>query len=278
MRELTLPSPAKLNLMLHITGRREDGYHELQTVFQLLDIADTVTICANRSGELQLDCPAIPIPQEQNLAWRAASLLQQQYGSVQGANINIDKCLPAGGGVGGGSSNAATVLLALNQLWDLNLSLATLAGLGQKLGADVPVFVHGRSAWAEGVGEKLQPVELPNRHYLVVAPNCTISTAEVFSHRQLTRHTSPITIAHFFEEGGGNDCQAVVRKLFPEVDNALIWLEKFGQAQLTGTGACVYAAFESKHEAEVVYRQLPEQWQGFVAAGINQSPVHGLLE
>jgi 4-diphosphocytidyl-2-C-methyl-D-erythritol kinase len=276
--ELQLPAPAKLNLMLHITGRRDDGYHELQTVFQLLDVADQLTIRANRSGEVQLRCPALAIPQQQNLAWRAARLLQQHSGSSQGADIHIDKRLPAGGGVGGGSSDAATVLLALNKLWKLDLPLTELARLGLQLGADVPVFVHGRSAWAEGIGEKLQPVTIPKRYYLVIAPNCSVATAEVFSHRQLTRHTSPITIAHFFEEGGRNDCQTVVRKLYSEVDNALIWLEKFGQAQLTGTGACIFAAFDSEQEAETVYRQLPAQWQGLVAAGISQSPVHRLLE
>jgi 4-diphosphocytidyl-2-C-methyl-D-erythritol kinase len=275
---MQLPAPAKLNLMLHITGRREDGYHELQTVFQLLDVADTLTISSQRSSEVKLSCPALPIPEHQNLAWRAAKLLQQHSGCTLGASIDIDKRLPAGGGVGGGSSNAATVLLALNTLWELQMSLPELAQLGLQLGADVPVFVHGRSAWAEGIGEELLPIMLAKSHYLVIAPNCSISTAEVFSHRQLTRNTSPITIAHFFEGGGRNDCQAVVRKLYSEVDNALIWLNNFGQAQLTGTGACIYAAFASEQEAEAVYQQLPAQWQGFVAAGINQSPVHGLLK
>jgi 4-diphosphocytidyl-2-C-methyl-D-erythritol kinase len=278
MNELRLPAPAKLNLMLHITGRRSDGYHLLQTVFQLLNTGDTVTISSNDSGTLQVNCPTLPIPQEQNLAWRAARLLQQHCDSSSGATINIDKLLPSGGGVGGGSSNAATVLLGLNKLWQLDLSLSELATLGLQLGADVPVFVHGRSAWGEGVGEILEPIVLPQRHYLVLAPDCSISTAEVFSHRQLTRHTSPITIAHFFEEGGANDCQTVVRELYPEVDNALIWLNKFSRAQLTGTGACIFAAFESEREAEAIYQQLPQEWRGFVAAGISQSPVHGLLE
>jgi 4-diphosphocytidyl-2-C-methyl-D-erythritol kinase len=275
---LRLPAPAKLNLMLHITGRREDGYHQLQTVFQLLEVGDSLTISTNHSGELRLSCPALPMPQQQNLAWRAARLLQQHSGSSLGADITLDKRLPTGGGLGGGSSNAATVLLALNRLWRLDLSLPELARLGLQLGADVPVFVLGSSAWAEGIGEILDPVQLPQRYYLVITPNCAISTAEVFSHRQLTRHTSPITIAHFFDEGGRNDCQAVVRQIYPEVDNALIWLAKFGQAQLTGTGACIFAAFESEQEAEAIYQQLPAPWRGFVAAGINQSPVHGLLE
>jgi len=278
MSQLRLPAPAKLNLMLHITGRRGDGYHLLQTVFQLLNTGDTVTISTNGSGTLQVNCPALPIPQEQNLAWRAARLLQQHCNSRLGATIDIDKQLPTGGGVGGGSSNAATVLLGLNKLWQLNLPLPELATLGLQLGADVPVFVYGHSAWGEGIGEILEPIELPQRHYLVLAPNCSISTAEVFSHRQLTRHTSPITIAAFFEGAGRNDCESVVRQLHSEVDNALIWLNKFSRAQLTGTGACIFAAFESEREAEAIYQQLPQEWRGFVAAGISQSPVHGLLE
>ena len=278
MSELRLPSPAKLNLMLHITGQRNDGYHLLQTVFQLLDKGDSLTISTNRDGVLQVNCPALPIPQEQNLAWRAVRLLQQRSGSKLGATIDIDKQLPTSGGVGGGSSNAATVLLGLNKLWQLDLPLSELAALGLQLGADVPVFVHGHSAWGEGVGEMLEPVSLPQRHYLVLAPNCSVSTAEVFSHRQLTRHTPPITIAAFFEGHGRNDCESVVRQLHPEVDKALTWLSKFSRAQLTGTGACIFAAFESEIAAEATYRQLPQEWRGFVATGISQSPVHGLLE
>ncbi len=278
MSELRLPSPAKLNLMLHITGQRSDGYHLLQTVFQLLDVGDTVAISTNGSGVVQVNCPALSIPQEQNLAWQAARLLQQHSGSTLGASIDIDKQLPTGGGIGGGSSNAATVLLGLNKLWQLDLPLPELAALGLQLGADVPVFVHGHSAWGEGIGELLEPILLPQRYYLVIAPGCSISTAEVFSHRQLTRHTTAITIAAFFKGGGRNDCESVVRQLHPEVNNALIWLNKFSQAQLTGTGACIFAAFESELEAEVIYQQLPQEWRGFVAAGINQSPVHGLLE
>jgi 4-diphosphocytidyl-2-C-methyl-D-erythritol kinase len=249
MNSLQLKSPAKLNLFLHITGRRANGYHELQTVFQLLDHTDTVNLALLEDERIELQCSGLDIPETENLAWRAARLLQHRYNCQKGAAIHIDKYIPDGGGLGGGSSNAATVLLGLNQLWGLGLSLPELADLGLSLGADVPVFVHGNSAWAEGIGEILT----------------------------LTRNTSPITIAAFFEGGGRNDCQSVVRQLYPEVDKALIWLEKFGQAQLTGTGACVFATFESKAEAEARYQQLPGDWHGFVAAGIDHSPVHEAL-
>ncbi len=268
---LTLLSPAKLNLFLHITGRRSDGYHELQTVFQLLDYGDTITIEA--SDTLSLECPGLALPAEDNLALRAALRLQQESGSDQGAAIHIHKRLPAGGGLGGGSSNAATVLLALNQLWELKLSTAALCELGLELGADVPLFIEGNSAWAEGVGEHLSPLELPHRDYLVVHPGCSVATAEVFSDRELTRNTAPITIATFFAGGGQNDCESVVRRLHPKVDKALNWLGKFSPARLTGTGACVFSSFDSCAQAEAVLAQLPAGWNGFVAAGLNRSPV-----
>jgi len=274
---LRLLSPGKLNLFLHITGRRPDGYHELQTLFQLLDYGDAVTLTDRSDSRIELDCPAVAVAPEQNLAWKAARLLQQRTGCARGAAITIAKRLPAGGGLGGGSSNAATVLLALNHLWELGLSLEHLAELGLELGADVPVFVMGRTAWAEGIGERLQPVELPEQHYLVISPGCEVSTREVFSHRQLTRNTSAIKIAAFFEGGGRNDCEAVVRLLYPDVDAALDWLGQYGQARLTGTGACIFAAFNTAAEARGVLERLPNQWRGFVARGINHSPVHAEL-
>ena len=277
MSSLRLPSPAKLNLFLHITGRREDGYHELQTLFQLLDYGDTIELTSTGDDSIRLDCPGLVLAVEDNLAWRAAHLLREHSDCTQGVAIHIDKRIPSGGGLGGGSSNAATVLLGLNRLWRLKLPLRELAEIGLTLGADVPVFLRGDSAWAEGIGEILAPVDLPVKHYLVIAPDTSISTAEVFSRRELTRNTSPITIAAFFEGGGRNDCQNVVRQLYPEVDKALIWLEKFGQAQLTGTGACVFAVCETSAEAEALYHQLPGDWQGFVAAGVNRSPVHRAL-
>jgi 4-diphosphocytidyl-2-C-methyl-D-erythritol kinase len=276
MTRLELLAPAKLNLFLHITGRRADGYHELQTVFQLLDYGDSVEIA--EAAELILDCPGLDLPAEQNLAMRAARRLQALAGSPRGAAIRIRKRIPAGGGLGGGSSNAATVLLALNRLWQLNLETDELAAIGLELGADVPLFVRGHSAWAEGVGEQLSPLELPPRHYLVVAPDCTVTTAEVFSHRELTRNTAPITIATFFAGGGQNDCENVVRRLHPEVDKALNWLEKFAPARLTGTGACVFSSFDSSAQARAVQERLPAGWNSFIAAGLDRSPTLETLE
>ncbi len=273
MTALELLSPAKLNLFLHITGRRADGYHTLQTLFQLLDFGDRVSVTASAGDGLEFSCPGLDLPDADNLALRAALLLRDATGSRRGAAIHIDKRLPDGGGLGGGSSNAATVLLALNRLWELGLAPTELADIGLQLGADVPVFVHGHSAWAEGIGELLTPVEIPLQHYLVVAPDCRVSTAEVFSRRELTRNTSPITIAAFFAEGGQNDCENVVRKLYPEVDNTLIWLGKFGPARLTGTGACVFLTFASREQAEEIQRQLPATWNSFIAGGLNRSPV-----
>jgi 4-diphosphocytidyl-2-C-methyl-D-erythritol kinase len=273
-----LLSPAKLNLFLHITGRRPDGYHTLQTLFQLLDFGDDIRLEANPTGTLSVTCPGLSLPPEQNLAWRAAAALKQHSGTDLGAHIAIDKRIPSGGGLGGGSPNAAAVLLGLNKLWRLGLTDEQLARIGLELGADVPVFVHGHSAWGEGVGELLTPVNLPPRWYLILAPECTVSTAEVFSHRELTRNTSPITIAAFFAAGGRNDCENVVRKLHPEVDKALIWLEKYGQARLTGTGACVFAAFASEADANAVERRLPAGWKGIVAKGLDRSPVLAALK
>ncbi|MFT5711538.1 MAG: 4-diphosphocytidyl-2-C-methyl-D-erythritol kinase [Halioglobus sp.] len=270
---LTILSPAKLNLFLHITGRRPDGYHTLQTAFQLLDWGDEMHFRANKSGKIRLSIRDLGIPDEQNLITRAAFMLRDTVAErVLGADIQVDKVIPAGGGLGGGSSNAATTLVALNHLWNLKLSNETLQKMGANLGADVPVFVAGSSAWAEGIGDKLTPIELPISHYLIIKPDCNVSTAKIFSREQLTRSTSPITLAAFFRGYTRNDCQPIVRNLYPEVDNALNWLDKFGEARLTGTGACVFARFETRTEAEIIKRQLPEQWIGFVVGGVNESP------
>ena len=266
---LTLLAPAKLNLFLHITGRRPDGYHELQTLFQLLDWGDTLTFSPNHSGEIHLSGSAVGVADEDNLIVRAARSLQRDD---HGVNIHLDKRIPTGGGLGGGSSNAATTLLALNHLWHCGLSRAELQAIGARLGADVPVFVGARSAWAEGVGEKLTPVDLPEQWFLILAPDCHVGTAEIFSHEQLTRNSSPIKMAAFFEGNTRNDCQQLVRNLHPEVDNALITLEKFGKARLTGTGACVFTSFDSAEDARAAQQQLPPQWTGIVARGINESP------
>ena len=275
--QLILPAPAKLNLFLHITGRRADGYHNLQTLFQLLDYSDTLIFIANNSGKIQLS-PSLPdVEDKDNLIVRAALLLQQQTGCTAGATIQIEKKLPMGGGLGGGSSNAATTLVGLNHLWQLNISIEKLAELGRQLGADVPVFVHGHSAWAEGVGEQLQAVEIPENWYLVLNPNIHASTAEVFSHEQLTRNTHPRTIRAVLEQGGRNDCQNVAEMLYPAIREARKWLENFASAQMTGTGACVFSRFESKAAAEAVLNQKPDHLQGFVAKGVNQSPLYSNL-
>ena len=285
VQRITLPAPAKLNLFLHITGRRDDGYHSLQTVFQLLDYGDELSFAARGDGELTLACTGPQamdtVAADDNLVLRAARALRDHAGRADlGADIILSKRLPTGGGVGGGSSDAATTLLALNQLWDLQRDDDTLAALGRKLGADVPVFVRGHSAWAEGIGEALTPVDLPERWYLVVHPGCHVSTAEVFSHPQLTRDTPAITIRAFFAGASRNDCEALVRRLFAPIDKALIWLENsknaVGQARMTGTGACVFVAFATQGDARAAQQALvahmPAQWQSFVARGVDRSP------
>jgi len=270
---LSLRSPAKLNLFLHITGQREDGYHNLQTLFQLLDYSDQLDFSINLDGDIQLSPPIPGVANKQNLIVQAARALQQYSGCTLGADIRLHKCLPMGGGLGGGSSNAATTLLGLNALWQLNLSQKELIKIGIQMGADVPVFIHGKTAWAEGIGEQLTPVDMPNHWYLVLVPNTHVSTAEVFAHQGLTRNTHPIKIRAFLEQGGKNDCQSVVEALYPEVKKARQWLAQFAEARLTGTGACLFAHFVSETDARLVLEQLPAPWQGFVAKGVNQSPL-----
>lgn len=274
---LVLPCPAKLNLFLLITGRRPDGYHNLQTLFQLLDYGDELHLTINQTGVLSLapDFPDIPL--NNNLVYRAAKLLQTATGCRFGADMHLIKHLPTGGGIGGGSSDAATALVGLNYLWQTGLSEDELAELGRQLGADVPVFVRGRTAWAEGVGEQLRALELPAKWYVVLAPQCAVSTAEIFSNEGLTRNSNGITVRAFLEEGGRNDCQKVVEKLFPQVKDAVDWLGRFGPAQMTGTGACVFAAFSTEAEARAVFAKRPTQLNGFVAKGVNESPLHQRL-
>ncbi|MFC6632626.1 4-(cytidine 5'-diphospho)-2-C-methyl-D-erythritol kinase [Microbulbifer taiwanensis] len=281
-----LPAPAKLNLILRILGRRPDGYHELQTLFQLLDFGDSLEFELLKDAEIGVDADNLDIPLQDNLIYRAARLLQQKSGCTKGAHIRLHKKLPQGGGIGGGSSDAATALLGLNHLWQCDLPLGELAELGRQLGADVPVFVRGRTAWAEGVGEKLTPVITEPRHYLVLIPNCTVSTAAVFGDPRLTRDSAAITLAHlregqlddsWLEQYSGNDCQALVEHLYPEIRAAREWLQQFARAQLTGTGACVFAAFESAAAANEALAELPANWHGFVAAGVQQSPTHSQL-
>lgn len=278
---ITLPAPAKLNLFLHILGRREDGYHELQTVFQLLDHGDELTFTMRDDGIINVT-PDIPgVTMQSNLVYRAADMIKAnsevEDKDSLGADIHLQKILPIGGGIGGGSSDAATTLLGLNMLWQLDMNIASLAELGRQLGADVPVFVKGRSAWAEGIGEQLEPIDLPDKFFLVLAPDCHVSTAEVFSHKDLTRDTLAIRVAAFLERGGKNDCQPLVETLFPQVRDAVEWLGQFGPTQLTGTGACVFASFPSREAADAVFALKPNRFDGFVARGVNHSPLHQRL-
>ncbi len=278
MQMLTLPAPAKLNLMLHITGRRADGYHELQTLFQFLDYGDELSFRLREDGQIRLLTELPGVDHDSNLIVRAARMLQRESGCTLGADIQLTKRLPMGGGIGGGSSDAATTLLGLDHLWNTGLGEYRLAELGLNLGADVPVFVRGRAAFAEGVGERLQPVDLPEPWFLVIAPQVSVSTAEIFADPELTRNTPAITVRSLLAGGGHNDCQPVVEKRYPEVRNALSLLNKFVQARMTGTGACVFGSFPNEGEADKVRRQLPATLPSFVARGRNVSMLHRSLE
>ncbi|WP_428771839.1 4-(cytidine 5'-diphospho)-2-C-methyl-D-erythritol kinase [Vibrio sp.] len=267
------PSPAKLNLFLYITGRRADGYHQLQTLFQFLDYGDTLTIQANQSGTITLS-PALPgVALEENLIWKAATALQRYCNVSYGADIKLEKILPMGGGIGGGSSNAATVLVALNHLWQTGLSDDQLAEIGLALGADVPVFVRGFSAFAEGVGEKLQPAQPAEKWYLVVKPEVSIATKDIFTHPDLTRNTPERSLSKLLESRYENDCEKIVRMIYPEVDNKLSWLLQYAPSRLTGTGSCIFAEFSSEKQAVSVLAELPDKVTAFVAPGRNVSPL-----
>ncbi|QKF49877.1 4-diphosphocytidyl-2-C-methyl-D-erythritol kinase [Pseudomonas graminis] len=274
---LTLPAPAKLNLMLHITGRRADGYHELQTLFQFLDYGDELSFALRDDGEVRLQTEIADVPHDSNLIVRAARALKEASGSPFGVDIWLKKILPMGGGIGGGSSDAATTLLGLNHLWQLGWDEDRLAGLGLKLGADVPVFVRGHAAFAEGIGEILTPVTPEEPWYLVLVPQVSVSTAEIFSDPLLTRDTPPIKVRPVPKGNSRNDCLPVVTRRYPEVGNALNLLGKFTEAKLTGTGSCVFGAFPSKAEADKVSALLTETLTGFVAKGANISMLHRKL-
>jgi len=267
------PAPAKLNLMLRVLGRRPDGYHLLQTVFQFLELADLLYFESRRDGLIRRVTALPGVPEEADLAVRAARLLQDHTGCRLGVDIRLDKRLPMGGGLGGGSSDAATTFLALDSLWGTGLGQEGLMTLGLSLGADVPVFLHGQAAWGEGVGEKLTPIELPRPWYLVLAPDCHVSTAAVFSDPELTRNSPSITIADFVAGEQGNDCLGVVRRRYPEVAAALDWLAGIGVGRLTGTGGCVFAAFEDEGQVRSAHRAVPPRFSAFVARGLNRSPV-----
>ena len=277
MSTLSLPSPAKINLFLHITGQRSDGYHNLQTLFQLLDFGDKLVFRSNRSGNIKINGNIDGVDEKNNLIFHAATLLQKSTGCDLGCTIDLTKNLPMGAGLGGGSSNAATTLVGLNALWKCGLTANQLSDLGKTLGADVPVFVHGESAFAEGIGDILTPLTLPQRWFLVITPNCHVSTREIFSNPQLTRNSSPIKIRALSGVEYRNDCQDVVSKLYPAVRSLLQWVENFSAPLMTGTGASVFCSFDSKSEAQHVLSKLPKQWTGFVAKGVNRSPVHEQL-
>ena len=271
------PAPAKLNLFLHIVGRRANGYHELQTCFQFIDLTDDIYIQVRLDGQISRLRGARGVPEESDLCVRAARALQAATGSTLGADIDVDKRIPLGAGLGGGSSDAATCLVALNRLWGIDWTLSRLATLGLTLGADVPVFVQGHAAWAEGVGEVLTPLLPPHAppedNYLIIKPNVFVSTAEVFQHPELTRNSPPITIHGFLASGGGNDCLSVVRQRYPEVAQALDWLSAFGLARLTGTGACVFVALESRERGQEIMSQLPPGSEAYLVRGLNESPL-----
>lgn len=270
-KTITVSAPAKLNLFLHIIGQREDGYHLLQTVFQFLDYADTISLTLRKDSHIYRVSDLAGVPAENDLVVKAAKLLQKHCDSHLGADISVEKILPMGGGLGGGSSNAASVLVALNHLWDCGLSQQELMDLGVQLGADVPVFIFAQSAWAEGVGERLKAVELPEKWFLVLKPQINVSTAKVFANSQLRRDCSTITIRDFLTGQTENVCEKPVREMYPEVDQALSDLAYYGESKLTGTGACVFAAFDKKDEAEKALSELSKKWAGFVAKGMNQT-------
>ena len=281
--ETRWPAPAKLNLFLHVTGRRPDGYHELQTLFQLIDLCDTLSIRVTDDGRIERPAGPAGVDPDADLTVRAAKALQAATGRRHaGATLRITKQIPMGGGLGGGSSDAATVLLALNHLWRCGLSVDELASLGLPLGADVPVFVRGFSAWAEGVGERLEAVELPERWYAVIHPGVAVPTRDVFQSPELTRNSPVLTIRAALGSAAGmsgtrNDCEPVVRARYPEVAEALSWLGNFAPARLTGTGSCIFASFDTPVEAERVAARVPDRWRAFVARGLNVSPVYGRL-
>jgi 4-diphosphocytidyl-2-C-methyl-D-erythritol kinase len=272
----TWPAPAKLNLFLHILGRRADGYHELQTCFQFIDLCDKIAIEPRSDGQIRRGAGAAGVAPEADLCVRAALALKAAAGCALGADISVHKRIPMGAGLGGGSSDAATCLLALNQLWGLHLPSQELAKIGLQLGADVPVFVSGQAAFGEGVGERLTPLypplAPPEANYLIIKPNVFVSTRDVFQDPELTRNSDAITIHGFLASGGRNDCLEVVRRRYPEVARAFDWLSSFGTAHLTGTGACVFMVCEPAR-ARGLLTLLPAGWEGFLARGLNASPL-----
>ena len=270
---LSCPAPAKLNLFLHVVGRRADGYHLLQTLFRFIDFSDSLHFTLREDGMVRRTSDLAGVPQDQDLCVRAARLLQQKCDCPLGVDIAVEKRIPMGGGLGGGSSDAATTLLALNRLWNLGLSRERLMQLGLTLGADVPVFVFGENAFAEGVGEQLQAYSLPDAWYLVLFPPVHVATAQIFAHPELTRNTNSLTIRALPMAQLQNDLQPVVCNLYPEVKRYLVWLAQFSQARMTGSGACVFAEFSSEEQAQAVFSRLPADMRGIVVRGLTQHPL-----
>jgi 4-diphosphocytidyl-2-C-methyl-D-erythritol kinase len=267
------PAPGKLNLFLHIVGRRSDGYHLLQTAFQFIDLCDELSFWQRADGVIERVGEVAGVPAGADLALRAARVLAAQHRVRAGVGIELRKRLPVQGGVGGGSSDAATVLVALNRLWRLDLSVEALAAFGLGLGADVPVFVRGHAAWAEGIGEQLTPADFPAPTYVLVQPDVTVPTAELFQATELTRDSPVTTMTGFLTTGGRNDFEPVVRRRYPAVAEALDWLGRVAPARLTGTGSCVYAAMPDERTARETLARLPVRWRGYVVRGLNRSPL-----
>ena len=278
---LDCPAPAKLNLFLHVVGRRTDGYHLLQTVFRLVDFSDQLSYRLRKDGKVKLQSPIPGVPEEKDLCVRAARLLQHESGISSGVDIFLEKRIPMGGGLGGGSSDAATTLVALNRLWNLNWKRNRLMELGLKLGADVPVFIFGDNAFAEGIGEKLSIIVLPPAWYLILTPSAQVPTVQVFGSKELTRNTIPIKIPPFSAEHGHNDLEPVVCRLYPEVARYLDWLKQLDNpriAAMTGSGACVFAEFATEFAARAAFAQLPSDMSGFVARGLDCHPLRDFVE
>lgn len=272
------PAPAKLNLLLRIVGRREDGYHLLQTVFQFIDFSDRIVFFPRSDGQIRLRTLLPGVPETDDLTVRAARLLKRHSGWSGGVDIEVEKVLPMGGGLGGGSSDAATVLAVLNRIWELGYSHDQLMTIGLSLGADVPVFVFGQSAWAEGVGEVLKPISPVEQWYVVLVPDCQVATAEVFRALSLTRDNPPVTIERFLSGFDVNDCLPVVSEMYPPVKQALEYLSGFGEARLTGTGACVFLAADDHDSALAIADELKGDYRNFVVRGCNRSPLHARME
>ena len=273
-----IPAPAKLNLFLHITSVREDGYHNLQTIFQLLDHSDEVSLQRRIDGKIHRTNGLKGLDPADDLIIKAAKLLKQYTGTEWGANLGVSKQLPVGGGIGGGSSNAASTLVTLNKLWQCHLSQTELLALGRSLGADVPVFINGKNAWAEGIGDLLTDIDLPEKWYLVIHPDVHISTANLFSSDELTRDKALLKIRDFPDTDTSNVFEEVARKQYPEVDEVLRWFGEFSKPKMTGTGSCVFAGFDSELVANQLLTQVPEHWNGFVAKSVTQSPMVSAID